>query len=217
MDAAKEALLTRFRAYLEAADTMEPSVQAAAPDLFTLLAELAALKNEVKIESRQVKGALEQFKELFDTLHQANERLGAELDRRRREEHQAVLAAERDLLLELIDLRDRLHSGHAHAADYRPGWLARRGGADGFVARMAEGLAMNLRRLDEILARRDVRPVEALGRPFDPHLMTTVEVTSDPERPSGEVVAQLRPGWLRGGEALRPAEVVVNKHEDQAT
>ena len=49
-------------------------------------AELAALKNEVKLESRQVKTALEQFRELFDTLQRANTRLGEELNQQRERE-----------------------------------------------------------------------------------------------------------------------------------
>jgi molecular chaperone GrpE len=76
---------------------------------------------------------------------------------------------------------------------------------------MAEGLAMNLRRLDEILARRGVEPLPALGRAFDPHRMHAAELASDPQRRVGEVLAELRPGFLLDGELLRSAEVVVNR------
>jgi hypothetical protein len=83
-EAAREQLVARFRAYLETAATgAEEPDQAAAPDLFTLLAEVAALKAEVKVESRQVKAALDQFRELFDLLRQSHGRLEEELDRAR--------------------------------------------------------------------------------------------------------------------------------------
>jgi hypothetical protein len=57
MEDAKAALLERFRAYLEeepgareGSDAgIEDTDETDAPDLFTLLAELAALKNEVKL------------------------------------------------------------------------------------------------------------------------------------------------------------------------
>ncbi len=39
---------------------------------------------------------------------------------------------------------------------------------------------MNLRRLDETLLRRGVRPLAALGQPFDPHTMHAAELASDP-------------------------------------
>ena len=68
---AKERLIGQFRAYLEAADglaTVED--QERSIDLFTLFGELSALKIEVKLESRQVRAAIEEFRKVFDTLHQ---------------------------------------------------------------------------------------------------------------------------------------------------
>ncbi len=214
MDSTTEQLVTRFRALLEAPGTVEE--EPATPDLFTLLAELAALKSEVKIESRQVKSALEQFGVLFDTLKQTNERQAAELAGSREAAQAQARKAERSLLLELVELRDRLWDSQAHAEGYRAGWLARRGGADRFVAGIAEGLGMSLRRLDETLLRRDVRPIPVLGLRFDPALMHAVEVVADPAHAPAEVVAELRLGYRRGDELLRLAEVVVNKIEEHS-
>jgi len=114
MDAtAKAALLARLGSYLEGLDEIPPQPEGGAPDLFTLLAELAALKNEVKIESRQVKSALEQFGALFDTLKLVNERQVGELAACREVAQAQAREAERGLFLELLDLRDRLADGHA--------------------------------------------------------------------------------------------------------
>ena len=215
-EAAKAQLVARFRAYLDGdqdaaggaddEDNAEP-----APDLFTLLAELAALKAEVKGESRQVKAALDQFRELFDTLQQTNTRLGQELEHGRAAARRQQAASERDLLLELVDLRDRLQGGLTQAQRYRPGWLARRGGAPGFVAAMADGMAMNLARLDAILARRTVRPIEALGRRFDPLTMHAADVVHDAMQADGVVLDEVRRGYVRADDLLRAAEVVVNR------
>jgi len=207
-----EQLVARLRALLETPEGIDE--EPAAPDLFTLLAELAALKSEVKIESRQVKSALEQFGALFDTLKLTNERQVGELAACREAARAQAREAERGLFLELLDVRDRLADGHAHARGYRPGWLARRSGADRFVAAMADGLEMNLRRLDETLLRRDVRPIPALDRRFDPRLMSAVEVVASAAHRPNEVVAEVRRGYRRGDELLRVAEVVVNKMED---
>lgn len=208
----KERLVERFRAYLETRDTQaSETVAAESPDLYTLFAEQAALKNEVKIESRQVKAALDQFRELFDTLRQTNTRLGNELERQQQRAQDQQREAERELLLELLELRDRLQAGHDQARRYRPGWLARRGGAGAFVAGMADGSAMNLDRLDEILSRREVQPLRAVGRAFDPQTMRAVEVVHDPAREDGEVVDEQRAGYLQHDRLLRLAEVIVNK------
>ena len=208
----KERLVERFRAYLETRDTQaSETVAAESPDLYTLFAEQAALKNEVKIESRQIKAALDQFRELFDTLRQTNTRLGNELERQQQRAQDQQREAERELLLELLELRDRLQAGHDQARRYRPGWLARRGGAGAFVAGMADGSAMNLDRLDEILSRREVKPLRAVGRAFDPQTMRAVEVVHDPAREDGEVVDEQRAGYLQHDRLLRLAEVIVNK------
>jgi molecular chaperone GrpE len=217
MDSAiKQRLIERFGAYLDAADEAPADTPAEAPDLFTLLAEVAALKSEVKLESRQVKAALDQFRELFDDLRQANARLDEELGRRRERDQHSRHLEERGLLLELLDLRDRLQAGCEQARRYSPGWLARRGGAAGFVGAMAEGLEMNLDRLDGILARRGVRPLEILNQAFDPQTMHAAEIVRRADRPTGTVLGEIRRGFLHQGRVLRPAEVIVNKKDSES-
>jgi molecular chaperone GrpE len=213
MDAvSREQLLARFAAYL---DSAAPATDAAdggpAPDLFTLLAELGALKNEVKLESRQVKGALDQFREAFDLVRQAQAQSAEAQGQRAEAERRAREAAERDLLRELLDLRDRLQAGHDQARRYRPGWLARRGGAATYVAAMAEGLALSLARLDDTLARRGVRPLRVLGHRFDPQTMHAADLGRDPGQADGLVLEEVRKGFLLGQGLLRAAEVVVNR------
>lgn len=231
MDSAtKDRLAERFRAYLDqppvaarasaglydnAADEAADAPPEA-PDLFSLLAEVAALKNELKLESRQVKTALDEFREVFATLQSANTQLEQEQQRRREQERGARLRERKEQLLELLELRDRLQAGQASAAGYRPKGLFGRRRAREFAAAMAEGLAMNLRRLDETLARRGVRPLPALGKAFDPHRMHAAELAYDPALPVGQVIAERRPGFLLEGELLRTAEVVVNRPETAA-
>jgi molecular chaperone GrpE len=213
-EAAKEQLVARFRAYLEGADEVLVTATGAggesAPDLFTLLAEVAALKSEVKLESRNLKAAVEEFRGLYATLREANSRLADEQARSREQEQRLGHQAQKELLLDLLELRDRVQAGHDQAARFRPGMLVRQS-AVRFVAAMADGMAMNLRRLDETLTRRGVRPLPALGQGFDHKTMHAVELASDPATPAGQVVGELRKGFLFQDKLLRSAEVVVNR------
>ncbi|WP_295457111.1 nucleotide exchange factor GrpE [uncultured Thiodictyon sp.] len=218
MDAAtREQLLGRFSAYLHGLDdsatddAAAATTEAAAPDLFTLLAQLAALKNEVKIESRQVKGALDQFRDAFDLVRQAQDRLEEGQAQRAEAQRRASEDQQRDLLRELLELRDRLQAAADQAHRYRPGWLIRWGGTGGFVTAMAAGLDMNLRRLDDLLARRGVQALRVIGQRFDPHTMQAAEVGRDPKQATGLVLAEVRRGFVQGERLLRPAEVVVNR------
>lgn len=217
-EATKQAMLQRFADYLDDAPPTPPNAATEteterAPDLFTLLAETAALKNEVKLESRQVKAALERFSELFDCLRQANTRLEEELARQREREEQARREAERALLQDLLELHDRVSAGHEQAGRYQPPWLALSGRPTRFIEAMGEGLGMNLRRLDEILARRGVQAVLALNCRFDPDTMHAAEIRRDPDQEDGLVLDQTRGGFIQHGRLLRPAEVIVNKKD----
>lgn len=226
-EAEREELVRRFREHLEDADRdtdretngavdADAGTSGAETDLFDLFTELAALRNEVRLESRQLKSALDTFGEVFETLRGANARLLRELDERRAVEHAAERRAaaeiERPLLLEILELHDRTAAGLEAARAYRPRGLARLGG-DGarLAASLAEGMAISLRRIDELLASRGVRPVAALGEPLDPHLMRAAAVERDATRPDGVVLGELRRGYRRGEAVLRLAEVIVNR------
>ena len=65
----KEQLLSRFRAYLDSVpETAVSEAETGQTDLYSLFTELAALKNEVRLESRQMKTARDEFKAVFTTL-----------------------------------------------------------------------------------------------------------------------------------------------------
>ncbi|HWE60768.1 MAG TPA: nucleotide exchange factor GrpE [Chloroflexota bacterium] len=65
-------------------------------------------------------------------------------------------------------------------------------------------------RLLATLAAEGIRPMTALGQPFDPQLHMAMEVTpAAAETPAGTVTAVIRQGYLAGERVLRHAEVAV--------
>ena len=217
--ALKETLLARFSAYLDQIDTGADSAAGAgadAPeqgrtvDLFALFSELVALKHEVRLEARQFKTSLDQFREVFGPLQSSHAVLQAEVERSRAERQTVQREAQRPLLLNLLDLRDRLEAGLSGLSKppKRRWWCK---GRDKLLATLREGQEITLRRLDRVLERRRIRPIEAVGRPLDPHAMKATEVESRPDLADGIVTAELRKGFLWEGDVLRPAEVKVNK------
>ena len=63
---------------------------------------------------------------------------------------------------------------------------------------------------DAVARHGGVRPIEAEGRPFDPHRHVVVETAPAAAGvPPDTVVREIRRGYLRGEEVLRYAEVVV--------
>lgn len=213
MDAAsKSRLLDEFREYLETRDADPVEAEDAGADLCSLFGELAALRTEVKSEARLFRAALDEFKEVQGWLRDSQGNLGTELDRFRGEFPGLRRAALRPILLDLLDLHDRLAAGRDALQAYRPvqGWFRRiksRLEDRRFVASVREGQGMSLRRLEELLARQQARPMEVLGKPVDPYTMKVVELDPRPGLASGIVTAELRKGFLWGDEVLRLAEV----------
>jgi len=205
--ASSKALLSRFRAYLDTAeDAREPPEEAGeGADLYAVFVELAGLRSEVRTESRLVKEALDQFRGVFDMLQR-------ELDRARADAREQGRLALRPLLLDVIDLRDRLVAAETLAAAARPRWherLWRRDGSGGEA--WQEGLRMTVRRLDQVLLDRRVVAMRLLGQPFDPLLARVVGTAPDGSLAEGTVVEEVRGGFLWDEQVLRTAEVIVSK------
>jgi molecular chaperone GrpE len=212
----KEQLLQSFQVYLEQID--EPQIDEAgadAVDLYSLFTELAALKAEVRLESRQLKDALDQFRELFTGLEKHKQQLQSELEHCQQNSQHEQALAERDLLLGIIELRDRIDAGLSSTQQYQPTLLARASRRNTqLLESLHEGQKITLRRLDGLLSRYQVLPIETLGISVNPHTMRVHSVTEHPEYADGQVTEEITKGFRRGEDILRTAEVIVNKVKD---
>lgn len=214
----KEQWIAQFRHYLEQA-SITTSVTTSAPDLFSLFTELAGLRNEVKLESRQVKQALEQFRSAFELLQTSQTELLKEHQQQLelKEKHHRIEI--RHLLLELIELYDRLEAGTQASLYLQPSkWFCR--SQTQMIHSIHEGQAMSTRRLLDILAHYQVHPLTVLNEKFDPNMMKAVAVDTLLHIKNGVVIEELRTGFSWHHEILRLAEVKVNKYpilEEKAT
>jgi len=116
------------------------------------------------------------------------------VDRDRRE--MADRAAE-SLLLDLLPVVDDLERALAVEATGE--------GADAY----RRGVELIHKQLSELLTRRGVKVLDALGADFDPHLHQAVASEPADGRRDGEVVDVLRTGYLLNDRLLRPAMVKV--------
>jgi molecular chaperone GrpE len=74
---------------------------------------------------------------------------------------------------------------------------------------VAAGYTMSLQRVERALRQHGLEPIDTVGQPFDPERMEVLEVVPDSGRPSGEVVGEVRRGYLRHGRVFRYAQVRV--------
>jgi len=115
-------------------------------------------------------------------------------ERERREHTDRTVA---DLLLDLVSIVD----------DFERAMGADAGGGSAEAYR--QGVALIHRQVLDLLSRRGVTPIDAAGADFDPNLHQAVTAEPAGERRDGEVVAQLRRGYMIGDRLLRPAMVKV--------
>jgi molecular chaperone GrpE len=136
--------------------------------------------------------------ELYDRLLRKSaefDNFRKRVDRERREQaDQTVIDLLQDVLLVVDDLERALEvEGDVPAEAYR------------------KGVTLIHAKLLDVLRRQGVRPIEAVGSDFDPnlHQAVTQEVTRDHRE--GEVIGELRRGYLIGDRLLRAAMVKVAK------
>jgi molecular chaperone GrpE len=74
-----------------------------------------------------------------------------------------------------------------------------------------KGVELIHAKLHDLLKKQGVRPIDAVGADFDPNLHQAVVHEESNEHRDGEVIAELRKGYMIGDRLLRPAMVKVAK------
>ena len=117
------------------------------------------------------------------------------IDRERREQADMAVADLLESILLVVDDFDRALTVEAgpEAEAYRT------------------GVELIHSKLLGVLKKYGVRAIDALGADFDPNLHQAVMHESSPDHRDGEVIGELRKGYMLGDKLLRPAMVKVAK------
>ena len=154
----------------------------AAPEQMDLLVRLQMEKDDL---AAKYSAAVRQLADLDNARKR--------IERERREDTAKITAHVVEPLLPVLDAFERALAAHSDPAyeDYR------------------KGFELIYRQLLESLARFGVERIEAMGRPFDPHVHQAVERVESSEHEDGTVVEDLRHGYKLRERVLRPALVRV--------
>jgi molecular chaperone GrpE len=117
------------------------------------------------------------------------------IERERREQADQAVADLLESLLLVVDDFDR-----ALTVEAGPEAEAYRAGVELIHAKLLD-----------LLKKRGVRAIDALGADFDPNIHQAVMHESSPDHRDGEVIGELRKGYMLGDKLLRPAMVKVAK------
>ena len=87
--------------------------------------------------------------------------------------------------------------------------LALKGQNSGASAEYRKGFEIIRAQLWNALAKQGLQPIEAVGKPFDPHLHHAIENVPTAEQPEGTVMGEMQTGYMFHDRVLRPAMVRV--------
>lgn len=153
-------------------------------------------------EQESPDAALEALRKEKDVLQDRLLRTAAEfdnyrkrVDRDRRDQADAAMA---DALADLLPIVDDLER-------------ALKAPTGGDVEGFRKGVELIHQQMIELLRKRGVKPIEAVGTDFDPRYHQAVVQEASTDHREGEVMEEFARGYMLGDRLLRPAMVKVAK------
>jgi molecular chaperone GrpE len=133
--------------------------------------------------------------EYFVLLRQSQADYENAHQRNRREQEQSRRFAAKALAFDLLPVIDNLERALAAAQDNSP---------------LAKGVALVHGQILDALKRHGITRMEALHRPFDPHLHEALLQIPSGEHPAGTILQVDQPGFMIHDQVLRPARVIIS-------
>jgi molecular chaperone GrpE len=114
-----------------------------------------------------------------------------------------MLLAKSSVLLEFLPVADACERALKSLGESK---------APGNLQQFQQGVELLYRQLLDTFTRTGIVPIEAEGKPFDPHLHEALSREETSEVKEDTVVKELRRGYLFKEKLLRPAQVIVAVH-----
>ena len=157
----------------------------------------------VDIDNASPMGELEAVRAELTELREASLRERADLENQRkrleRERDMARKFANERLLGQLLPVIDSLEAGLNVLGDT--------------AQHLREGMELTLRQLLKVAGDNGMVAVDPTGQPFNPDQHQAMSMVENAEHAPGHVVQVFQKGWLLNDRLLRPALVVVSRHE----
>lgn len=163
---------------------------------------------EPQVDGNDLEAKLKAAEQKADAYYDRLLRASAEFDnykkRTTREMQDVVRYANEKMLKELLTVVDNLEraieSAQQESAQKDP---------------LLEGVRLTLSGIEKIFERHHVKPITALGEPFDPNFHQAMMQEERADEPDNTVVLEMQRGYMLHDRLLRPAMVVVSKAKNK--
>lgn len=79
---------------------------------------------------------------------------------------------------------------------------------------MKKGLALIKKQLEDAMKKHGVEGIEALGKPYDPHVHEAILQKED-DGQEGMIIEEMQKGYTLHGRVIRPSMVIVSKNKEE--
>jgi molecular chaperone GrpE len=167
------------------ADAANPPAEGVAGvDLAAQLSALTAERDQLAAEKSLIQDLLQRRQAEFENFRRRTERERGDFAQ------YASMEIVRDLL-PIVDDFDRAMKAESTDKEY------------------ARGVELIYGRMIDLLKKAGLEPIEAEGKPFDPHLHQAVEKVQTTEAPDHTILSEFQKGYFFKGKLLRPSMVKV--------
>lgn len=148
---------------------------------------------------------IDTLKNLLAIEHDKYVRLLAEFDnmrkRQERDRLELIKYAHEEVIIESLKIYDDLErSLNAFKAK------------EGTDANLIKGLQMVYESLKELMNKYDVKPIDVVGKNFDPNAHEALMIVEGVDHPDNTVVEEFQKGYMMAGRVVRTSKVKVNKN-----
>jgi len=212
----KEQRIEEFRKWLSELPDDDPICEQHADplndscDMFTLFSEIAALRQEVRLQNRKQEKSIKTLDAFSDWVSSAADFFKSRDENRDEFEARVRKNQGKRMAMHFLDVRDSLARGATAAAKAaRPKGFFKRKSRE--MEALAQGHEMALKKFDTAMKEAGIEPIKTVGEPFDPKIMKAVAVEENASLPSGCVIKEVSCGFRMSDDFLKIANVIVSK------
>ena len=159
----------------------------------TIQKELDLLKKELEVKSKQVE-------EYTNTLKRLQADFENYIKRAEKEKQELSLYSSAKVLAKVVNIVD----------DFERALTV---GKEADKETLLQGLEMVYKEATKVLAEEGVKPLEAVGKKFDPYQHEIIDF-KEADKEEGTVLEELQKGYLFKDKVLRPSRVRVSKGKE---
>ena len=161
--------------------------------------EVDELRDQLKLSQEKGRETMSRLQEVHERMLRSVADLENYRKRAQKEKDQVQKFGTEKILSDFLPVLDNLDRALDH------------GNSSPDFASLMEGVSMTRKLFEGALAKHGVRPIPAVGHPFDPHIHEAIQQVESVDLPPNQVLSELVHGYTLNDRLLRPALVIVSK------